>query len=490
MFTLSQYLSTLSDPRGLTRTLGDIEVCRGPDGRICCSAGNTAAVFRIRHEGRIRSLRCYLRPAPRLREIYGDRLLEKELWVYRTPDEGTWADVVVGDWIEGDTLQEVIEKAAACRDRTRLSALSASFDSLAASLVSDRTAHGDLKPENIIVASDGTLHPIDFDAAFLPAFAGARSPELGTAAYQHPARTADDFDASLDDYPAALIATALHALRLDPSLYDRFGERDGLLFEPQQIAADAALDEALARFEAEGLAAHYRIARLLYAPTLRLPGLCDLLTRAVEEIAWTAPSATAAPTGAPVTPVNTPDTAATDAPVTQGVSAVTSSIGSTPRNDPASGCTIPQADPEPGDARMRSAHDTPARTGAAAPDTPCVRPALHPADIPARSATAPAARPREHRPVCPELFVENGLWGYRTADRIVIPPLYDCGFDFSEGVAAVRLGHTWHFIDTAGRTAISCPDCEAVKPFRRGRAVIVRDGIRGEIDHAGREFAI
>lgn len=454
MFTLSQYLSTLSDPRGLTRTLGDIEVCRGPDGRICCSAGNTAAVFRIRHQGRIRSLRCYLRPVPRLREIYGDRLLEKELWVYRTPDEGMWTDVVVGDWIEGDTLQEVIEDAVACRDRTRLSALSASFDSLAASLVSDRTAHGDLKPENIIVAPDGTLHPIDFDAAFLPAFAGARSPELGTAAYQHPARTADDFDASLDDFPAALIATALHVLRLDPALYDRCGEKDGLLFDPQQIAADAALDEALARFEAEGLAAHYRIARLLYAPTLRLPGLSDLLARAVEEIAWTAPSATTAtasnaPKDTPAGTASTHAAAATGVWVTPGIAAAIATTATPSSAGTTSGC-----DPQPvGNAP---------KTG----------------------------RIRECAPACPELFVQNGLWGYRTADRIVIPPLYDCGFDFTEGVAAVRLGHTWHFIDTAGRTAIRCPDCQAVKPFRRGRAVIVRNGIRREIDHAGREFAI
>ena len=51
-----------------------------------------------------------------------------------------------------------------------------------------------------------------------------------------------------------------------------------------------------------------------------------------------------------------------------------------------------------------------------------------------------------------ELFVENGLWGYRTPEQVVVPPLYDCGFDFTEGLAAVRLGATWHYIDGAGRT--------------------------------------
>lgn len=89
-----------------------------------------------------------------------------------------------------------------------------------------------------------------------------------------------------------------------------------------------------------------------------------------------------------------------------------------------------------------------------------------------------------------ELFVENGLWGYRTPEQVVVPPLYDCGFDFTEGLAAVRLGATWHYIDGAGRTRISCPGCEAVKPFRNGRAPVVRGGRRLEIDREGREFDI
>lgn len=89
-----------------------------------------------------------------------------------------------------------------------------------------------------------------------------------------------------------------------------------------------------------------------------------------------------------------------------------------------------------------------------------------------------------------ELFVENGLWGYRTPEKVVVPPLYDCGFDFTEGLAAVRLGATWHYIDGAGRTRISCPGCEAVKPFRNGRAPVVRGGRRLEIDREGREFDI
>lgn len=378
MFTLRQYLFALEDPEKLLRTLGDAVPCRRPDGRLQYSVGNSAAVFRIVHRGRIRALRCYFRPMRRLSEIYGAGYLPREIYLHTSPGEGTWADAVVSDWVEGVTLHEAVAAAAGCGDTQRLGRLSEAFDRLAAALVADDRAHGDLKPENIIVTADGSLQPIDFDAAFLPAFAHETSSEMGTAAYQHPARTAADFDASLDDYPAALIATALHALRRDPALFGRYAHRDGLLYTPAGIRRDEALRETLDLFEREGAAAEYRIARLLLAPTLRLPGLGSLLLHA--------------------------------------------------------------AGPGP------------------APQT------------------------------LPELYAEEGLWGFRTTDRRVTPPLWECGFDFSEGLAAVRLGRTWHYIDPAGRTLLRCPQYEAVKPFRNGRAQVFRDGRRLTIDHEGNEF--
>jgi len=353
-------------------------VCRDEQGRPCFSAGNSAAVFRIRLGGRIRSLRCYLRPMRHLKEIYGQRLLEKELYLHTSPETGVWVDTVLGDWIEGSTLHETVAQAAALRDRESLQILVRLFDRLALALVTDDRAHGDLKPENIIVGDDGTLCPIDFDASYLPAFAGEISPELGTAAYQHPARTAADFDERIDDYPAALISTALHALAENPTLWDRYGSSDGLLYTPQRIASDPAYRETLALFEKRGMAVQYRIAQLLTAPTLRLFGLAELLAEAVRE-----------------------------------------------------------------------------------------KPAV-------RSGTEAET---------PELFVENGRWGYRTAERVVVAPLYDNGFDFTEGLAAVQLGGTWHYIDTAGRTRLSCPGCAAVKPFRGGKAQVVRNGERQEIAH-------
>lgn len=186
MFTLRQYLTTLADTHGLTRTLGEIEVCRDGKGRICYSAGNSAVVFRIRCEGRVRSLRCYMHHPRHLAEIYGEKLLPQELFIYTSPAGGVWVDVVLSDWIEGVTLHEAVAAAAETGDTARLRRFAAAFDRMAAALTADDWAHGDLKPENIVADNRGRLHLIDFDAMFLPAFAGRHSPELGTAASSIP----------------------------------------------------------------------------------------------------------------------------------------------------------------------------------------------------------------------------------------------------------------------------------------------------------------
>ena len=460
VFTLRQYLTTLADTHGLTRTLGEIEVCRDGKGRICYSAGNSAVVFRIRCEGRVRSLRCYMHHPRHLAEIYGEKLLPQELFIYTSPAGGVWVDVVLSDWIEGVTLHEAVAAAAETGDTARLRRFAAAFDRMAAALTADDWAHGDLKPENIVADNRGRLHLIDFDAMFLPAFAGRHSPELGTAAFQHPARTVRDFDASLDDYPAALISTALHALALDPTLYARYSDADGLLFTPQKIGTDAALCEVLALFERRGLAAQYRIARLLRSPSLRLPGLPQLLALAAET------TETDERTGPEETKnaVNTATTGTTGSGETAGSTGPKRAMGA---EETAGGNSGSAGGPTDGSADSPADDSADGTTGA-------------PTEDPTDGAVAEAA----------ELFVENGLWGYRTPEQVVVPPLYDCGFDFTEGLAAVRLGATWHYIDGAGRTRISCPGCEAVKPFRNGRAPVVRGGRRLEIDREGREFDI
>lgn len=382
---MRQYLLSLENSFGLTRTLGEVELCRDTEGRVLVSSGNSAIVFRIRHEGKIKALRCYRHPTAHLREVYGERLLREELFLYDTPRSGHWVDVVVTDWIEGDTLRHHIEEAAQAGDAARFHHLAEAFDRLAARLIADDWAHGDLKPDNLLVDADGDLCPIDFDGAFYPSMRGQLSTELGTAALQHPRRTTADFDERLDDFSMALLSTALHALALDPSLFGRYGDRDGLLFEVQHLATDPAWQEAVEAFAMAGDALHYRIARVMLHPLVQNPDLVPLFA-------------------------------------------------------------LTQTDQQ----------------GSA------------------------VAQEEE----IPELEADLLHWGYRAGDKWVIPPLYDEGFEFSEGLALVRLGTHWHAIDTTGHCRLHLPPCDRIKPFRNGQATLYRNGKRFAVSLDGQVLDI
>ena len=104
------------------------------------------------------------------------------------------------------------------------------FCKMAVWLRSQPFAHGDIKPDNIMVRSDGTLTLVDYDGMFVPAMKGQKSPTIGTKDFSHPLRTIDDFDETIDDFALASMALSLKAISLNPSLLDEYGASDRLLF--------------------------------------------------------------------------------------------------------------------------------------------------------------------------------------------------------------------------------------------------------------------
>lgn len=370
-----QYLSSLADTEGLTRTLGPLELMRNGRGEPFCSVGNSAVVFKVRCRGEVCKLRCYLRHKRNLRQIYRDRLLQSELFVYTDAEHGEWTDVVLDKWYDGTTLEHAMKGPET--DAARMAQLASMFDATAAWLLSQEWAHGDLKPENIIVGGEG-MHLIDFDAMYRPGMDECDCEESGTRAFQHPLR-GEIFDKSIDDYPIALISTCLHALAADLSLRECVGD-GGEMVDPAMAVGgcDPTLERIERLFATRGDALRYRIARLLRSPIPRLFGLGTLLEYGQR-------------------------------PVREAVGKL-------------------------------------------------------------------------------QLAEKGGLWGYSDEVGFVIPPLYDCGFEFSEGLAAVRTGSSWHFIDTGGRTVIDCSGCDTVKPFRNGRAEVVRGGRHSAIGRDGKEL--
>ena len=96
-------------------------------------------------------------------------------------------------------------------------------------LLSQSFAHGDLKPDNILVRADGSLVLVDYDGFYVPAMEGQDARELGSPDFRHPLRTAQDFNGHIDDFSVATIALSLMAISLDWQLYE--GKEQLLLSE-------------------------------------------------------------------------------------------------------------------------------------------------------------------------------------------------------------------------------------------------------------------
>ena len=145
--------------------------------------------------------------SPYLMEV---NYLDKELFVDTKLSDETEFPVLQMEWIEGETMEAYI--ASRHRDTLAIKRLYENFCDLALWLRTKPFAHGDIKPDNIMIKNDGSLVLIDYDGMFVPEFAGQKSPTTGTQAFSHPQRTADDFNKDIDDFALASISISLLAM--------------------------------------------------------------------------------------------------------------------------------------------------------------------------------------------------------------------------------------------------------------------------------------
>ena len=153
--------------------------------------------------------------------------MEKELFVDSQCEEDEFP-ILLMDWVDGETMEAYI--AANYRNQSAMSMLCYRFGKMAAWLRSQSFAHGDVKPDNIIIRPDGSLTLVDYDGMFVPSMKGCKSPTVGTKDFCHPLRTMDDFDETIDDFSLASIALSLKAISMKSTLLDIYGASDRLLF--------------------------------------------------------------------------------------------------------------------------------------------------------------------------------------------------------------------------------------------------------------------
>ena len=242
---ISEYLAAIREAKDNLDKLSHLMPVLDKYGEPYRSSGAFAVVFKMKDEqtGKCYALKCFTEEQEGRAEAYRKiaeelefvdspyitsvKYLEKEIFV-DSNCEGEEFPVLLMDWIEGETMETYI--AANYTDTHAMAMLCYRFCKMAAWLRSQSFAHGDIKPDNIMVRPDGTLTLVDYDGMFVPAMKGQKSPTIGTKDFSHPLRTIDDFDETIDDFALASIALSLKAISLDPSLLQTYGASDRLLF--------------------------------------------------------------------------------------------------------------------------------------------------------------------------------------------------------------------------------------------------------------------
>ena len=245
---ISEYVRAIQDASNNLDELAHLVPVQDDHGEPYRSSGAFAVVFKMKDEqtGKCYALKCFLEEQEGRAEAYrmiADELdsvdssyvtsvkyLEKEIFVDSSCEEDEFP-VLLMDWVEGETMETYI--AANYQDEYAMELLCYRFCKMAAWLRSQPFAHGDTKPDNIMVRPDGTLTLVDYDGMFVPAMKGQKSPTIGTKDFSHPLRTIDDFDETIDDFALASIALSLKAISLKPSLFDDYGAADRLLFSAE-----------------------------------------------------------------------------------------------------------------------------------------------------------------------------------------------------------------------------------------------------------------
>ena len=242
---ISEYLAAIREAKDNLDKLSHLVPVMDKYGEPYRSSGAFAVVFKMKDEqtGKCYALKCFTEEQEGRAEAYRQiaeelefvdspyitsvKYLENEIFVDSNCEDEEFP-VLLMDWIEGETMETYV--AANYTDTHAMAMLCYRFCKMAAWLRSQSFAHGDIKPDNIMVRPDGTLTLVDYDGMFVPAMKGQKSPTIGTKDFSHPLRTIDDFDETIDDFALASIALSLKAISLDPSLLQTYGVSDRLLF--------------------------------------------------------------------------------------------------------------------------------------------------------------------------------------------------------------------------------------------------------------------
>ncbi len=261
---ISEYIEAIKSAEDNFKELTNIRPVLTDDSQPVMTSGNFAVVFKMQDEqsGKYYALKCFTKEQEGRTKSYkliADELefvsstyltpikyLEKELFVDTNQTSETEFPVLLMDWVDGIPMDKYIQKNI--NNQYTLEMLAFRFSKLATWLLAQPYAHGDLKPDNILVKEDGSIVLVDYDGMYVPAMKGQNARELGSPNFRHPLRTDNDFNSHIDDFPLVTIALSLKAIALKPVLFRNNTGECGLLLNEsdfRDIKASKILEELM-----------------------------------------------------------------------------------------------------------------------------------------------------------------------------------------------------------------------------------------------------
>lgn len=243
---ISEYIEAIKSAEDNFEELSYLKPVLGDDGLPVMTSGNFAVVFKMKDEqsGKLYAVKCFTKEQEGRAEAYREiakelevvsspyilsiRYLDKELFVDTDQTTETEFPVLLMDWVDGVPLNNYIRQHI--NDSNSLRHLSHNFKKMSIWLFSQPFAHGDLKPDNILVKQDGALVLVDYDGMFVPSMKGEKKRELGSPDFQNPHKAAERFDKNMDLFSIVSIFLSLSIVAYDSNTLALYGTADRLLF--------------------------------------------------------------------------------------------------------------------------------------------------------------------------------------------------------------------------------------------------------------------
>ncbi|MFC2974681.1 protein kinase family protein [Azotobacter bryophylli] len=251
--------------------------------------GGFALTYSLEAGGKRYALRCFHKEAPELERRYQiiSQRLNRLSSPYFLPFEfnpsgirinGQTYPIVKMAWASGETLSEFLEREHG--NASSIHRLRAALAKLCEFLESERIAHGDIQPGNVMVSQNGgAVQLIDYDGLFVEALRGRQAAELGQLNFQHPQRSANNFDERLDRFSFIALDVALQALATDPGIWRRTHcDPDAVVFRRSDFLAPGVspVFKDVMKLPAVESAAK-NLAQIASAPIDQVPRLAEFL---------------------------------------------------------------------------------------------------------------------------------------------------------------------------------------------------------------------